>query len=189
MVSQQLHGVDSLAHVVSTRDCDGQARLRHVEVVPLRQLSQRLLNVLRFVSNLQKPAPLVELVPCIDNAIIADEDKRDLQLLSCLARRPLQLVRHIRVDVQDGNRCLEKTLAPLRFKDQFREFASFHFSHVTLQEDSPDISGEEMYAIRVTRAWRARDKNCPLRHFVASGAATVLQPFVGRERSILLTDP
>ena len=67
---------------------------------------------------------------------------------------------------------------PLASQDQFHEFASFHFSHVTLQEGSPDMSGEETHASRLPRAWRARDKNCPLRHFVAPGAAPVLQPFV-----------
>ena len=56
---------------------------------------------------------------------------------------------------------------PLPFHDQFREFASFHFLHVTLQEGSPDVSGEETHASRLPRAWRARDKNCPLRHFIA----------------------
>ena len=172
---------------MSTHDCDGQAHLRHVEAVPLRHSSQRLLNVLWFVSNVQTQALLNQLVPCSDNAVIADEDKRDLQLLNCLAQPPLQPVRHIRVDVQDGNRCLAKT--PLPFHGQFHEFASFHFSHVTLQEGSPDMSGEETHASRLSRAWRAREKNCPLRHSVVPGAAPVLQPFVGRERPILLTDP
>ena len=105
---------------------------------------------------------------------------------------------------------------PLPFQDQFHEFASFHFSHVTLQEGSLDMSGEETHASRLPRVWRSRDKNCPQRHFVAPGAALVLQPFVelcprtarlqvlwlrvtevrqqgtgtlGWERPILLTDP
>ena len=78
---------------------------------------------------------------------------------------------------------------PLPFHDQFREFAFFHFSSVTLQEGSSDVSGKETHAGSIPRAWRVRDKNCPLRHFVASGAAPVLQPFVGREKPILLTDP
>ena len=119
------------------------------------------------MSNLQAQALLNQLVPCSDNAIIADEDKRDLQLLSCLAQPPLQLVRHIRVDVQNGNQCLAKTSLP--FHDQFREFAFFHFSHGTYQESSSDISGEETHASHLTRA---RDEDCPLRHFVASDAGS-----------------
>ena len=68
---------------------------------------------MRFVSNLQEQALLNQLVPRSDN-IIADENKRDLQLLDCLAQPPLQPVRHIRVDVQDGNRCLAKTPLPFQ---------------------------------------------------------------------------
>ena len=154
---------------MSTRNCDRRACLRHVEVVPPHQLSQRLLNVLCFMPGVQTQALLNQVVPCSDNTIIADEDKRDLQLLSCLARTPLQLVHHIRVDVQDGNRCLAKTRLP--FQDQLHEFASFHFSHVTLQEGSSDTADVKTHAFRLTRAWRAHDKNCPLRRFVASGAA------------------
>ena len=114
---------------MSTRDCDGQARLRHVEAVPLRHSSQRLLNVLWFVSNFQTQALLNQLVPCSDNAIIANEDKRDLQLLGCLAQPPLQPVRHIRVDVQDGNRCLAKTPCPLRISSTSLRPSTYRMSH------------------------------------------------------------
>ena len=60
---------------------------------------------------------------------------------------------------------------------------------MSLQEGSPDTADEETHAIRLTRAWRAHDKNCPLIHFVAPGAAPVLQLFVGWEKPILMTDP
>ena len=111
-------------------------QLKHLWRVPLRHSSQRLLNVLWCVSNLQAQSLLNQLVPCSDNAIIADEDKRDLRQLGCLAQPPLQPVRHIRVDVQDGNRCLAKTPCPFMIS-----FAS----------------------LRSSASRRARDENCPLR--------------------------
>ena len=159
--------------VVSTRDCDGHARLRHIEAVMLRHTSQRLLNVLWLVSNLQTQALLNQLIPCSDNTTIAEEDKRDLRLLDCLAQSPLQPVRHIRSMFKMAT----DVWRPLALSGSFHEFASFLFSHVTLQEGSPDTADEETHAIRLTRAWRDPDKNCPLGHFLAPGVALVLQPF------------